>query len=434
MKKQLKSTPKISIKKKGSLLVRQALLVATMDDAGTRLSDADIYIEDGVIRQVGKRLAVKADRVLDARGCVVLPGLVNTHHHLYQTFTRNLPAVQNAKLFDWLIYLYEIWRRLTPEMVHVSALVGLGELALTGCTTSTDHFYVFPKGQPTDLIDEEIAAARKLGVRFHPCRGSMSRGRSKGGLPPDDVVQSEDAIMKDCDRLVRAYHDPARFSMTRIALAPCSPFSVTTELLKETADYVRRHNLRAHTHLAETIDEEKFCMETQGVRPLGYMEKVGWMGNAFWFAHAVHLNDKEISAMGRTRTGVAHCPTSNLRLGSGIAPLRKMLDKGVPVGLGVDGSASNDSSDILGEARQALLVHRVTSGVGSTTAEEIFRVATRGGAEVLGRDDIGSIEPGKAGDLAIFDLRGLDYAGAVCHDPLAALIFAGISHRTRWTV
>jgi cytosine/adenosine deaminase-related metal-dependent hydrolase len=404
-----------------------------MDASDSRFFGGDVYVEDGVIGQVGKGLKVRADRTIDARGCVVVPGLVNTHHHLFQTLTRAVPAVQNAKLFDWLLHLYEIWRRVTPEMVRVSALVGLGELLLTGCTMSTDHFYVFPKGQPGDLIDREIAAARELGIRFHPCRGSMSLGRSKGGLPPDDVVQGEDVILKDCERLVAKYHDASDGAMCRIALAPCSPFSVTTELLRQTADYVRKNDLKAHTHLAETIDEEKFCLETHGKRPLDYMDSVGWTGEPFWYAHAVCLNDGEVKRMGRARTGVAHCPTSNLRLGSGIAPLRKMVDAGVRVGLGVDGSASNDSSDMLGEARQALLVHRVASGAGSTNAAEIFRIATRGGASVLGRGDVGSLEPGKAADMAIFDVSGLPYAGAL-HDPLAALLFAGISHRARWTI
>jgi cytosine/adenosine deaminase-related metal-dependent hydrolase len=433
LKKQVKTVRTKKSSRGGSLLIRNALLVATMDDAKRRLPGGDVYIEDGVIRQVGRGLAVKADRTLDARGCLVLPGFVNTHHHLYQTFTRNVPAVQNAKLFDWLLHLYEIWRRLTPEMVHVSALVGLGELLLTGCTTSTDHFYVFPKGQPGDLIDREIRAARELGARFQPCRGSMSLGKSKGGLPPDDVVQSEDAILKDCDRLVKAHHDAARYSLCRIAVAPCSPFSVTPDLLRETADFARRRGLKAHTHLAETLDEERFCLEKFGRRPLAYMETVGWTGPHFWYAHAVHMNAAEVRTLARTRTGVAHCPTSNLRLGSGFMPFRAMRDAGVPVGLGVDGSASNDSSDMLGEVRMALLAHRVGSGVASTTAEEVLWVATRGGAEVLGRDDIGSLEPGKAADVAVFDLNGIDHAGA-WHDPLAAVVFTGISHRARWTL
>ncbi|MBU2573574.1 MAG: 8-oxoguanine deaminase [Elusimicrobia bacterium] len=420
--------------KKKTLLIKNALTLATMDDAGREIKGGDVYIEGPEIKKVGKGLKVKADAVIDASGCVVVPGFINTHHHLYQTLTRNLPAVQDAKLFDWLIYLYEIWRRLDPEAVYVSAQTGLGELLLTGCTTSTDQLYVFPKKNSGLFIDTQIEAAKELGMRFHPTRGSMSRGRSKGGLPPDDVVQSEDFIMKDCERLVHKYHDKNKFAMTRIALAPCSPFSVTTELLKLTAEMAKKWGVRMHTHLAETNDEDDFCLKTLRMRPLEYMESAGWVseGNA-WFAHCVYINEKEAKKMGRTKTGAAHCPCSNLRLGSGIAPIRMFLDNKVPVGLAVDGSASNDASDMLGEVRQCMLVHRVKSGVASMPARDAFRIATRGGAAVLGRDDIGSITPGKAADLAIFDVSGLDFVGSQS-DPLASLLFCGASHRTRYTV
>ena len=336
-----------------TLLIKNALTLATMDAAGREIKGGDVYIEGPEIKKVGKNLKVKADTVIDASNCVVVPGFVNTHHHLYQTLTRNLPAVQDAKLFDWLVYLYEIWRRLDPEAVYASTQAGLGELLLTGCTTSTDHLYVFPKKNSGFFIDTQIEAAKELGMRFHPTRGSMSRGRSKGGLPPDAVVQNEDFIMKDCERLVRKYHDDKKFAMTRIALAPCSPFSVTTELLKITAEMAGKWGVRMHTHLAETKDEDDFCLKTLKMRPLEYMESVGWVseGNA-WFAHCVYINEKEAKKMGRTQTGVAHCPCSNLRLGSGIAPIRMFLDNKVPVGLAVDGSASNDASDMLGELRQ----------------------------------------------------------------------------------
>ena len=417
-----------------SILIKNALLLATMDDGGREIKGGDVYIEGPEIKRVGKNIKVKADTVIDAKGCVVLPGFVNTHHHLYQTLTRNLPAVQDAKLFDWLIYLYEIWRKLNPEWVYYSAQVGLGELLLTGCTTSSDHLYVFPRKNSAFFIDTEIEAAKELGIRFLATRGSMSRGRGKGGLPPDDVVQSEDFIMKDCERLVRKFHDERKFAMTRVALAPCSPFSVTTELLKLTAVMAKKWGVRMHTHLAETIDEEAFCKKLFKMRPLEYMESVGWVseGNA-WFAHCVYINEKEAGKMAKTRTGVAHCPCSNLRLGSGIAPIRMFLDKKVPVGLAVDGSASNDASDMLGEIRQCMLVHRVKSGVASMPARDAFKIATRGGAEVLGRDDIGSIEPGKAADIAIFDVSGLDFAGSGS-DPLASLLFCGASHRTKYTI
>ncbi|MFA6434490.1 MAG: 8-oxoguanine deaminase [Elusimicrobiales bacterium] len=417
-----------------SILIKNALALATMDGEGREIKGGEVYIEGPEIKKIGKGLKVGADLIIDAKNCVVLPGFVNTHHHLYQTLTRNLPAVQDAKLFDWLVYLYGIWRHISPEAVYASAQTGLGELLLTGCTTSADHLYLFPKKNSGLFIDTQIEAAREIGIRFHPARGSMSRGRSKGGLPPDSVVQSEDHIMKDCERLVHKFRDNGKFPMTRLALAPCSPFSVTTELLKLTAEMAKKWGVRMHTHLAETKDEEAFCRKLFKMRPLDYMESVGWVseGNA-WFAHCVYINGKEAARMGRTGTGVAHCPSSNLRLGSGIAPVRMFLDNKVPVGLAVDGSASNDSSDMLGELRQCMLVHRVGSGAGSMPAREVFKIATRGGAEVLGRRDIGSIEPGKAADLAIFDVSGLDFAGSGS-DPLASLLFCGAGHRTKYTI
>lgn len=417
-----------------SLLIKNALLIATMDDSQNRISDGEIYIEGNEIKAIGKSLRKKASRTIDASGCVVLPGFVNLHHHLYQTLNRNIPDVQDAKLFDWLTFLYEIWRKVDPDWVYTSAQVGLGELLLTGCTTSTDHFYVFPESQPKNLLDFEIDAAKEIGIRFHPSRGSMSRGKSKGGLPPDDVVQSEDEILKDCERVISKFHNNSKFSMCKIALAPCSPFSVTDELLKDAIALARKNKVLCHTHLAETKDEEKFCIKTHGVRPVEYMEKVGWLGKDVWFAHVVYVNNSEIQKLAKTKTGVAHCPSSNLRLGSGIAPIPEMLKAGVPVGLGVDGSASNDSSDMLGELRQAMLVHRVKSGVDSMPAEKVFWMATRGGAKVLGREsEIGSIEPGKAADLAIFDLNHLGFAGSM-HDPLAALLFCGDSHIAKYVV
>ncbi|MGD9643768.1 MAG: 8-oxoguanine deaminase [Elusimicrobiales bacterium] len=417
-----------------TLLIKNALVLATMDDNGREIKGGDVYIEGPEIKKVGKGLKVKADTVIDASGCVVMPGMVNTHHHLYQTLTRNLPKVQDAKLFDWLVYLYEIWKHINPEAVYASTQAGLGELLLTGCTTSTDHLYLFPRKGSEKFIDTQIEAAAELGMRFHPTRGSMSRGRSKGGLPPDCVVQTEDCIMKDCERLVHKYHDTGKFAMTRLVLAPCSPFSVTTELLKLTAEMAKKWGVRMHTHLAETADEDDFCKKTLKMRPLEYMESVGWVseGNA-WFAHCVYLNEAEARLMGKTGTGVAHCPSSNLRLGSGIAPIRMFLEHKVPVSIAVDGSASNDASDMLGEVRQAMLVQRVKAGVKAMPARDALRLATRGGAAVLGRTDIGSIEPGKAADIAVFDVSGLDYIGSKS-DPLASLLFCGISHRTKYTV
>jgi len=406
------------------LLVHDARLVATMDDARRRLPDGWVLVEDDRIAAVGTGAppAEGVDRRLDARGKVVLPGLVNTHHHLPQTLTRNVPRVQEAPLFRWLVELYEVWRVASEESVDVAARVGLGELLLTGCTTSTDHLYLFPRGQ-VRLIDIEIAAARDLGIRFHPTRGSMSRGRSQGGLPPDDVVQDEDAILADSRRLIREYHDPRPRAMTRIALAPCSPFSVTDGLMRRTADLAREHGVRLHTHLAETKDEETYCLETHGVRPVEYVRRMGWLGPDVWMAHSVHLSAEEVARFGSTRTGVAHCPSSNFRLGSGVAPVRALLEAGAPVGLGVDGSASNDSSNMLAEARQALLAHRIGADPSRwLTAEDVLWMATRGGALCLGRDDIGSLEAGKAADLVLIDTRRLSYAGA-SSDPLAALVF-----------
>jgi len=415
-----------------SLLVKKARRVALLDDAGTELSDADVLIREGIVAAVGKDLSAPGVESLDARGCVVLPGMVNTHHHLCQTLTRATPAAQDAKLFDWLSYHYGLWRHLTPETAALGAEVGLGELLLTGCTTSSDHTYLYPRGL-TGLIDAQISAARRLGIRFHPTRGSMSVGVSKGGLPPDDCTQEEEEILRDCERLVQKYHDPAPHSMIRIGLAPCAPFSVSTELMKETAVLAGKWGVRMHTHLCETLDEETYCLERYKMRPVDFIESLGWMNSNTWLAHMVHVNDQEIKRLSKAKMGIAHCPTSNLRLGSGVPPVRKYLDAGIDVGLAVDGSASNDSSDMLGEARQAMLVHRVKSGVASMTARASLRMATRGGAAVLGRDDIGSLAPGMAGDLAIFDVNRLDYAGSA-GDPVASLLFCGASHRTKWTV
>ncbi len=409
-----------------NILIEHARLIALMDDARTRLEDGWILTRDQVVDSVGAGAfpgSVKVDRVLDARGKVVLPGLVNTHHHLPQTLTRNVPAVQEAPLFRWLLELYEIWRGIDADAVDAAVRVGLGELLLTGCTTTTDHLYLFPRGEDR-LIDVEIAAARELGIRFQPTRGSMSRGRSQGGLPPDDVVQDEETILADSRRLIREYHDPKPGAMTRVALAPCSPFSVTDSLMRRTAELAREHGVRLHTHLAETRDEESYCLETYGCRPVEYLRRMGWLGRDVWLAHCVHLSPEEIALFGETGTGVAHCPSSNFRLGSGIAPVRAMLEAGVPVGLGVDGSASNDTSNLLAEARQALLAHRLGADPSRwITAEEVLWMATRGGARCLGRSDVGSLEPGKQADLILVDTRRLSYAGAGS-DILAALVFS----------
>ena len=404
-----------------------------MDDAGTELTDADILMKGRVILAVGKNLDAPDDaRVLNASGCVVIPGMVNTHHHLCQTLTRATPAAQNAKLFDWLVYHYGVWRHLTPEYAALGAQVGLGELLLTGCTTSTDHTYLYPKGQ-TGLVDAQIDAARSLGIRFHATRGSMSVGSSGGGLPPDDCTQAEEEILRDGERLVKEHHDKGPYAMIQIGLAPCAPFSVSKELMKETAAQAKKWGVRMHTHLCETIDEEAYCLEKYKLRPIDFVESLGWLDSNVWLAHMVHVNDDEIKRLAKAKVGIAHCPSSNFRLGSGVPPVRKYIDGGIAVGLAVDGSASNDTSDMLGEARQAMLVHRVKSGVESMSARDALRLATRGGAAVVGRDDIGQIAPGKAADLAIFDVNRIDYAGSA-GDPVASLLFCGAGHRTKWTI
>ena len=404
-----------------TLLVRNARLLATMDDASVRIPGGGLYVEDNVIRQVGvtEELPSTADRVIDARDMVLLPGLVNTHHHLYQSLTRALPFMPDAELFDWFRTLYPIWSGLTGEAVYVSALTALAELVLSGCTTVADHLYLYPNDS---TIDDEIRAAKELGVRFHPSRGSMSLGKSKGGLPPDSVVDDEDEILADCQRAVDRYHDPAPLSMCRIVIAPCSPFSVTPDLMRASAAFARERGLTLHTHVAETLDEEEFCLQRFGVRPAELMRQLDWVGPDVWWAHCVYLDSDEIAQMADTGTGVAHCPSSNMRLGSGIAPIRDMLDAGVKVGLAVDGSASNDSGHMLGEARQAMLLQRVKGGAAALGAEETLRAATRGGAAVLGRDDIGALSPGMAADFIGVRLDSVSFAGAQT-DPLAALLF-----------
>lgn len=404
-----------------SLLVRHADLLVTMDVNHQCISDGGLFIRDNVIQQVGptRELPTVADRVINARGKIILPGLVNTHHHLSQTLTRALPAAQDAALFQWLKTLYPVWARLSPEAVYTSALVGLAELMLSGCTTASDHLYIYPNGC---RIDDEIRAAQEIGIRFHASRGSMSLGESRGGLPPDGVVEDEAFILKDTRRAIETYHDPKTFAMLRIVVAPCSPFSVTPDLMRDSAALARSHGVHMHTHLAETLDEERYCLREFSRRPVEYAETLGWVGDDVWYAHGIHVNQAEISLMARTGTGVCHCPSSNMRLASGIAPVRAYLDAGIRVGLGVDGSASNDSSHLLAEARMALLLQRVSDNPAALSAEEALWLATAGGARVLGRDDIGRLLPGKAADLVGFDLERLDYAGAL-HDPLAALVF-----------
>lgn len=403
-------------------LLKNALVVVTMDDARRELAGGSVLVRGKQIvstHATGDVLP-PADEVVDCSGHVVMPGLVNTHHHMYQSLTRAVPAAQDADLFSWLKALYPIWARLTPEMIRVSTQTAMTELMLSGCTTSSDHLYIYPNGC---TLDDSIAAAQEIGMRFHAARGAMSVGESKGGLPPDRVVEDERAILKDMQRLVEAYHDPAECSMCRVVLAPCSPFSVSTDLMRETAVMARSLGVSLHTHLAENDDDVAYSLEKFGCTPAQYAEDLGWTGADAWHAHCVKLDDDGIARFARTGTGVAHCPCSNMRLASGIAPVGKMRAAGVNVGLGVDGSASNDGAHMLGEARQALLLQRVGFGPAALSARQALELATRGGAAVLNRRDIGQIAPGKAADIAAFDLRGLDHAGAL-HDPVAALVFA----------
>ncbi len=403
-----------------TLLLRNATLVATMDDVRREIVGGGVFIRGHTIVAVGlpAELPATADEVIDCRDKVLLPGLVNTHHHFFQTLTRAVPAAQDADLFGWLRALYPIWSRITPEMLNVSASVAMAELILTGCTTASDHLYLFPNG---GRLDDTIDAARAIGLRFHACRGAMSVGESSGGLPPDALVEDEDAILADTRRVIEACHDPRRFAMLRVAAAPCSPFSVSRDLMRETAALARAYGVGLHTHLAENDDDVAFSRERFGCSPADYAEQLGFTGSHVWHAHCVKLDAHGIDLFARTGTGVAHCPTSNMRLASGIAPVRAMLDAGVHVGLGVDGSASNDSSHMLAEARQALLLQRVGFGVHALTAREALELATRGGAQVLGRDDIGHLAPGMAADIVGFDLEQFGFAGGEC-DPLAALV------------
>ncbi|MCT4555443.1 MAG: 8-oxoguanine deaminase [Pelagimonas sp.] len=400
------------------ILIRNADTILTMDDADTRRSGDDIVIRNGVISAIGPNLQ-SAGHIIDGRDCLVTPGLVNTHHHLYQTLTRAVPGGQDALLFGWLKTLYPIWARFGPEEMFTSAQIGLAELALSGCTLTSDHLYLYPNGA---RLEDTIFAAQEVGLRFHPTRGAMSIGESKGGLPPDSLVEDEGAILNDCIRVVDTFHDPSEGAMVRVGIAPCSPFSVSRGLMRDAALLARDKGVMLHTHLAENEEDIAYSQAQFGCRPGQYAEELGWTGPDVWHAHCVKLDGQEIDLFARSQTGVAHCPCSNCRLGSGIAPLRAMRDAGVPVGLGVDGSASNDAGSLVGEARQAMLLQRVALGADAMSAHEALRIATRGGAEVLGRDDCGQIAIGKRADIAIWDLSGVESAGS--WDP-AALLLAG---------
>lgn len=415
-----------------TLLIKNIKTLVSCDDADTVYKNVDLYAEDGVIRAIGSSLSQTAERTLDASHMLCYPGLVNTHHHLYQIFSRNLPEVQNMELFDWLKTLYEIWKNLDEDVVRLSSLVGFGELMKHGCTTCFDHHYVFPRGSG-DLLGAQFAAADTLGIRFHASRGSMDLSVKDGGLPPDSVVQTVDEILRDSADAVARFHDPKPYAMHRVALAPCSPFSVSADLLRESAVLARQLGVRLHTHLCETKDEENYMLAREGVRPLAYMERLGWLGGDVWFAHGIHFNDEELRLLAETGTGIAHCPVSNMKLASGVARVPDMLRLGMPVGLAVDGSASNDGSSLMEELRTAFLLHRLHASKDAPSGYDVLKMATRGSARILGRDDIGRLAVGACCDLFLIDARRLELTGAL-YDPKSVLATVGVRGAVDYTV
>ena len=415
-----------------TLLLKNADVLCTMSEPGENESNIEseikgggLFARNGIIEAVGESSSLPqiADTIIDMKGHVVIPGMVNTHHHLFQNLTRAVPAAQNSELFGWLKTLYPIWSNIGPEHVYWSTALGLAELALSGCTTSSDHLYIYPNGAK---LDDSLSAASDIGVRFHGTRGSMSIGESQGGLPPDSLTEKETFILSESQRLIETYNDSSRYAMQRVALAPCSPFSVSIDLMRESAAMARSYGVGLHTHLAENAEDIEYGLQQFGMRPGEYVEAVGWTGDDVWHAHCVQLNSEEINLFAKTGTGIAHCPCSNMRLASGIAPVRQMLDTGVKVGLGVDGSASNDSGNMLNEARQTMLLQRVNSKASAMTAREALKVATKGGASVLNRDDIGMLVPGYAADITAFKRDNVDFSGSDW-DPVASLVFCGPS-------
>lgn len=415
-----------------SLLIKNIDTLVSCDRRDRMYHSVNLYCVNGIIQNIGSDTP-EADRIIDGKDMICYPGLVNTHHHLYQIFSRNLPQVQNLELFDWLTALYEVWKQLNENTIYLSSLTGMGELMKNGCTTVFDHHYVFPD-HSGDLLEAQWRAAKKLGVRMHFSRGSMDRSKKDGGLPPDSVVQTVDEILKDSMSLIEKYQDSSFQSMNRIALAPCSPFSVSEDLLRESAKLARQYHVRLHTHLCETLDEEKFTLETTGLRPLAYMEKLGWTGSDVWYAHGIHFNDDELKLLAETQTGVCHCPISNMKLSSGVARIPEMLKLGVPVGLGVDGSASNDGSDLLEEMRVCYLLHRLQSSEAAPSGYDILKMATSGSAQLLGREqEIGSLETGKCADFFMINKNRIELVGA-CLDPLSVLCTVGLKGAVDYTV
>ncbi len=414
-----------------TLLIKNASHIVTMNDEEVELKDTSILCENGIIKRIGNHndLTEKIDFTIDAQDLVVIPGLVNTHHHLFQNLTRVYPKAQNKPLFGWLTSLYPVWQNIIPSDIYISSLIGMSEMVLTGCTTTSDHLYLFPNGSK---LEDQIEASKLIGCRFHAARGFMSVGESKGGLPPDSLVEDEKAIIKDCQRVIENFNDEKQFSMLRVVLAPCSPFSVSQNLMKLTAEMARSYSVSLHTHLAENDEDIEYSKNHFEMRPGEYAESLNWLGDDVWHAHCVKLNDTEADLFAKSRTGIAHCPTSNMRLASGIAPVRNWIDKDVKVGLGVDGSSSNDSGHLLNEARQTLLLQRLKFGADKFSGREALKLATKGGAKVLNRNDIGEISVGKAADFAIYDLKQIDFSGT-SSDPVAALVFCG-PVKTKYTI
>ena len=417
---------------KNTLLIKNIKALVTCDKNDNLLENVNMYIENGVIKYIGNDI-FEADEIIDAKSMYVYPGLVNSHHHLFQTFTRNLPQVQNMELFDWLTTLYEIWKGVVSESIRYSSLVGMGELMKYGCTTCFDHHYLFPEKAEETLIDEQFNSARELGIRFHASRGSMDLSKKDGGLPPDSVVQRTDRVLYDSERLIKKYHDAKEFSMGQVVLAPCAPFNVTAELMKESAALARKYNVRLHTHLAETIDEEKYTLERFNMRPLEYMDTLNWIGSDVWYAHGIHFNTDELNVLARTQTGVAHCPISNMKLSSGTARIPEMIKLGVPVGLAVDGSASNDGSNLLEELRVCYLLHRSKWSNNAPTGYDILKLATNGSAKVLGRKDLGELSVGKAADLFMINSNRIEFIGAE-YDPKSILGTLGFKAPVDYTI
>lgn len=415
------------------LLIKNADAIISCDRNDRIFRNQDILIEENIIIQIGENILSEGAEVIDAKGKYVYPGLVNTHHHLLQAFSRNIPAIQSSELFDWLLYLYNVWAKVDPEYTYYSSMVAMGEFIKYGGTTMFDHHFAFPKTSDKKIIDRQFDAASELGLRFHAGRSCFTRGKKQGGLPPDILVETCDEFLMDCDRLINKFHDPSEFSMRQVAVAPCSPFSVDSNVMIESAKFARNKKVRLHTHLAETLDEEKYCLELYGKRPLAWAEECGWTGPDVWYAHGIHFTDEEIDVLSKTQTGVAHCPVSNMKLSSGIAKITQMIEKNVPVGLAVDGCGSNDASNLLSDIRVAYLLHRLQASSKAPTGYDILKLATKGSAKLLGRTDIGCLEVGKAADLFMINVDKLDLVGALL-DPASFLGTIGYSNTVDMTI